>query len=66
VGKADTGGTLLGQVLCDTGFGTCPPGSRYPPLATIVMHPLPPNLPTMPNPCAQVPANAWCPGGRPA
>ena len=65
-GMANTGGTLLGQVLCDTGFGTCPPGSQYPQLATIVMHPLPPNLPSMPNPCAQVPANAWCPGGRPA
>jgi hypothetical protein len=65
-GAANTGGTLLGQVLCDTGFGTCPPGASYPQLSTIVMHPLPASLPSMPNPCAAVPANAWCPGGRPA
>ncbi len=62
----DTGGTLLAQVLCDTGFGTCPAGSRYPAQTGVVMHPLPSDLPSMPNPCAGVPANAWCPGGRPA
>jgi len=62
----DTGGTLLAQVLCDTGFGTCPVGSRYPAQTGVVMHPLPSDLPSMPNPCAGVPANAWCPGGRPA
>ena len=63
---ADTGGALLGQVLCDTGFGTCPAGAQYPKPTGVVMHPLPKSLPTMPNPCAGVPANAWCPGGRPA
>jgi len=63
---ANAGGALLGQVLCDTGFGTCPPGSRYPQLTQIVMHPLPSNLPSMPNPCAGVPSNPWCPGGKPA
>jgi hypothetical protein len=63
---ANTGGALLGEVLCDTGFGTCPPGSRYPPLTRIVMHRLPSNLPSMPNPCAGVPSNPWCPRGRPA
>ena len=26
-GVANTGGALLGQVLCDTGFGACPAGS---------------------------------------
>ena len=31
----------------------------------VVMHPLPKGIPTMPNPCAGVPANAWCPAGRP-
>jgi hypothetical protein len=65
-GVANTGGTLLGQVLCDTGFGTCPAGAQYPQVTTIVMHPLPANLPSMPNPCTDVPANPWCPGGRPA
>ena len=42
-----------------------PPGSHYPQRTGIVMHPLPKNLPSMPNPCAHVPANAWCRGGKP-
>jgi len=62
---ANVGGALLGEVLCDTGFGTCPAGSRYPQLTVIVMHPLPSTLPSMPNPCKGVPANPWCPGGKP-
>jgi hypothetical protein len=62
---ANTGGTLLAQVLCDTGFGKCPAGSKYPTFTGVVMHSLPSDLPSMPNPCAGVPANAWCPGGRP-
>ena len=62
--KANTGGTLLGQVLCDTGFGTCPAGASYPKSTGVVMHPLP-TLSSMPNPCAGVPANAWCVGGKP-
>ena len=61
----DTGNTLLGQVLCDTGFGACPPGSKYPQFTAVVMHPLPSKLPSMPNPCAGVPSNPWCPRGRP-
>jgi hypothetical protein len=63
---SNTGGPLLGQVLCDTGFGSCPPGAAYPQTTGVVMHPLPANLASMPNPCQGVPANAWCPGGRPA
>lgn len=65
---SNTGGTLLGQVECDTGFGICPAGASYPkPSATgVVMHPLPASgLPTMPDPCKGVPANAWCKGGKP-
>ncbi len=54
-------GDLLTQVLCDTGLGDCPPGSSYPQPTGVVMQPLPP-LPTMPNPCAGVPTNPWCPG----
>ncbi|HUA96451.1 MAG TPA: hypothetical protein VMB82_13115 [Acidimicrobiales bacterium] len=57
---ANDGGTLLGQALCDTGFGSCPAGASYPKRAKVVMHPLP-QLSTMPNPCKGVPANAWCP-----
>jgi hypothetical protein len=61
---SNTGGALLGQVLCDTSFGTCPAGAKYPAATNVVMHPLP-SLPTMPNPCKGVPANAWCKSGRP-
>ena len=57
---ANDGGTLLGQTLCDTGFGSCPAGASYPKRAKVVMHPLP-QLSTMPNPCKGVPPNAWCP-----
>jgi len=52
------------QALCDTQvFGPttpCPAGSHYPRRTEVVMHPLPKNLKTMPNPCAGVPANPWC------
>jgi hypothetical protein len=40
----------------------CLPGTHYPRRTQIVMHPLPPGLPTMPNPCAGTPANPWCNG----
>ena len=63
--KEHTAGALLGQVLCDTGFGTCPAGAHYPTSTKQLIQPLPGNLPTMPNPCKGVPANAWCKGGRP-
>jgi len=53
--------------LCDTqvkisvpGLKNCPTGP-YPRVTRIVMHPLPTKqLKTMPNPCADVPANPWC------
>jgi hypothetical protein len=57
----NTGGALLGQVLCDTGFAKCAPGSNYPKPTQVKMDPVPSGLPTMPNPCAGVPANPWCP-----
>ncbi len=62
---SNTGGPLLGQVLCDSGFGTCPAGANYPARTGVVMHPLPQGLPTMADPCTGVPANAWCQGGKP-
>jgi hypothetical protein len=61
---ANVNSTLLSQVLCDTGFGQCPPGANYPPFTGVVMHPLP-RLATMPDPCQGVPANRWCQSGRP-
>jgi hypothetical protein len=60
---ANLGGPLFAQVLCDTGFGTCPAHAHYPKVTgTVVLKPLPKDLPTMPKPCANVPANPWCPG----
>jgi hypothetical protein len=58
--KATGAGDLLSQVLCDTGFGKCPAGANYPKRTGIITHPLPTNLPSMPNPCEGVPSNAWC------
>ena len=55
---------LLTQVLCDTGFASCPAGSNYPPETGVQLHPLPKNLATMPNPCVGVPDSAWCKGGK--
>jgi hypothetical protein len=55
---------LLGQVLCDTGYGSCPAGAKYPQAAQKVqMTSVPSGLPTMPNPCAGVPNDPWCPSG---
>jgi len=57
---------LVAQVLCDTGYGSCPPGANYPPSTKVAIVPLPTKqLATMPNPCVGVPNNAWCVGGRP-
>jgi hypothetical protein len=61
----NTGGPLLGQVLCDTGFGSCPAGAHYPKSTAVVIRPLPTSLPTMPNPCEGVPASSWCAKGLP-
>ncbi len=57
----DLDANLLGQVLCDTGLFGCPAGTHYPQRTTVAMRPLPTTLPSMPNPCAGVPANPWCP-----
>ena len=55
---------FLNEVLCDSGvaispFG-CQPGDHYPRLQAPIMHRLPNNLKTMPNPCLGVPSNPWC------
>jgi hypothetical protein len=59
--EGNTGGSLLAQVLCDTGFSACPPGASYPKQTAVVMHPIPKALASMPNPCKGVPSNPWCP-----
>ena len=59
----DSNPSMTNQVVCDSGaLGTpCPPGANYPPQTKVAMPAVPSNLSTMPNPCAGVPANPWCP-----
>ena len=55
-------GALVEQLICATGatgLGTCPKGSHYPKQTKISILPLP-TQPTMPDPCAGVPANPFC------
>jgi hypothetical protein len=47
-------GSLVGVTLA------CPGGKPYPPRTHVVMHALPKNLATMPDPCKGVPSNPWC------
>jgi hypothetical protein len=54
---------LVTQVECDAGLASCPAGTRYPPKAGVHLEPLPRGLPTMADPCAGVPSNAWCTSG---
>jgi hypothetical protein len=58
--------SLLVQAECDAGVlsGVACSGG-YPQPTSVVMQPLP-SLPSMPNPCVNVPTNLWCPGGNPA
>ncbi len=67
---------FTGEVACDStlylplaGKAPCLPTDHYPRQTQVVMHPLPRagQLPSMPNPCAGVPHNPWCPGhnGKP-
>ena len=52
-------GALVSQLTCAAEFGPCPPGAHYPKQTKITIVPLP-VLPTMPDPCAGVPANPFC------
>ncbi|MBV8431817.1 MAG: hypothetical protein JO244_11670 [Solirubrobacterales bacterium] len=47
-------GSLVGVSI------SCPGGVPYPKRTHVVMHALPANLATMPNPCRGVPTNPWC------
>jgi hypothetical protein len=57
---------LTAQLACASQiFGSiaqCPssPATNYPTTTAVVLH-MPPAQPTMPNPCAGVPTNPWCP-----
>jgi hypothetical protein len=64
---ANGNGTFLNELLCDTQVSlnppnppSCPTGPYPRPHGTPVMHPLPKHLPTMANPCSDVPHNPWC------
>ena len=63
---ADLSSDLAAQLICDTELlGPCDPSTgAYPRTTTIVMPKLE-RQKTMPNPCAGVPANPWCPSPRP-
>jgi hypothetical protein len=75
-GAADTSSysTFLNEVLCDSQVELDPPNppscpsGPYPRMTQINdgLHPLPParQLPSMPNPCAGIPANPWCPARK--
>jgi hypothetical protein len=69
---ANVNGPLTGELLCgNTGaiagiHVQCTGGHPYPTRTRVIMPPLPNNLPTMPNPCAGVPANPWCLAHKPA
>ena len=62
----DPNPSFTSQVLCDSQIEStpCPPGSNYPQQTKVVMPPLPKGLRTMPNPCAGVPPDPWCPAHR--
>jgi hypothetical protein len=61
---------FLAEVLCDSQVELSPgtpspcPSGQYPRRTKVVMHALPKDLPTMPDPCKGVPANPWCPAGK--
>jgi hypothetical protein len=64
---ANANPAFLGEVYCDSrlDLSLCLPTDRYPHRTRVIMHALPKNLKTMPNPCADVPANPWCPARAP-
>jgi hypothetical protein len=55
---------LTGELLCATSLlAKCPanlPEATYPTTTKVVLH-MPPPQETMPDPCAGVPTNPWCP-----
>jgi hypothetical protein len=62
--NGSTGAAALGQLGCALKLVPCPAGTRYPQPARVFKLRMPPRQPTMPNPCAGVPANPWCPARK--
>jgi hypothetical protein len=60
---------LTSELLCATSLlAQCPPNvpeANYPQTTAVVLH-MPPAQPTMPDPCAGVPVNPWCPAAASA
>ena len=57
----------MAEALCATQLlfpGPSNPAANYPRPTKVQLMPIP-RQPTMTNPCVRVPANPWCPGGRP-
>ncbi len=71
-GPAPGDTTLAGQIVCASGLidehypgFQCPGPAHYPQRTQVRLISLP-RQPSMPDPCAGVPANPWCPRGSPA
>ncbi len=61
---ADLSSDLAAQLICDTELlGRCAPSTGTYPRTTKIVMPKLKRQKTMPNPCAGVPANPWCPRG---
>ncbi|MGZ6708515.1 MAG: hypothetical protein ACXVFN_16430 [Solirubrobacteraceae bacterium] len=64
---ADLGSPLATQLICATELtGPCDPATGHYPRTVRVLMPRLRRQKTMPNPCAGVPANPWCPRHNPA
>ncbi len=64
--RSNTGGPLLAQVGCDSGFLACSSTEVYPKRTGTLLAKVPGKLPTMLNACAGMPTNPWCPTGSSA
>ncbi len=53
--------TATAQLRCALKIVPCPPGTNDPQPASKFTLKMAPRQPTMPNPCAGVPGNPWCP-----
>ncbi len=62
--NGNTDPAALGQLVCALKLGTCPPGTKYPQPARVFKLRMPPRQPAMPDPCAGVPRNPWCPSPK--
>ena len=62
--NGNTDAATTAQLICALKLGPCPPGTHYPGPARTFKLKRPPRQLTMPNACAGVPRNPWCPARR--